>query len=366
MKVNGQWLRSVETLPQRKGILVIDQTKLPHQFIRIELKNLSDVATAIKTMQVRGAPLIGAVAAFGFSLAMRDDSSSASIKDVTDRLLATRPTAVNLRWALDRVSHAASGLPPIDRFQAAWNESEKICAEDQEQNRAIGEHGFALLRHLPDTGQIDIMTHCNAGWLGTVDWGTALAPIYLAHDQGMRVHVWVSETRPRNQGLLTVWELAQHGVPHTLITDNCAGYLLQRGNIDIVLVGADRVTRNGDVCNKIGTYMKALAAHASNIPFYAAVPSSTIDWTMRNGLTEIPIEQRDAAEITHMAGLTSKQQLEKIQLISTETQVVNFAFDVTPAGLITGLITERGVCKASEQGLMRLYAEHYVKPEITK
>ena len=332
-------------------IEVLDQRNLPHSFVLARLGTLHEVARAIREMWVRGAPLIGAVAAYGLCFAVRDDPSEAGVEDACRVLLATRPTAVNLRWALDEIRQALSGQAPARRFDVAWARAQAVCEEDVATNRAIGTHGIGLLRELlcrKGAGPLNILTHCNAGWLATVDWGTALAPVYMAHDSGMPVHVWVSETRPRVQGALTAWELAEQGVPHTVVVDNAAGHLLSRKMVDVCLVGADRVTTRGDVCNKIGTYLKALAARENGVPFYAALPHTTIDWTVADGMRCIPIEERDAGEI----------KLVGTSLLYPEaSRAANYAFDVTPAALVTGLVTERGIAPATEDGLLSLYPE---------
>lgn len=333
------------------GLEIIDQTKLPHQFAVCTLHNLNEVVTAIKTMQVRGAPLIGATAAYGMVLAARQDPGDKALQHAAEALLASRPTAVNLRWAVERMHTALSLAPPADRERIAWNVAAEICDEDVQLNQAIGRHGAVLIKelHQQKQRQINILTHCNAGWLATVDWGTALAPIYHAFDAGIPVHVWVDETRPRNQGAaLTAWELGQHGVPHTVIADNAGGHLMQHGEVDMAIVGADRVTSNGDVCNKIGTYLKALAAFDNHVPFYAAVPSPTIDWNMQDGLSEIPIEQRSADEVAWIQGRTLEGELVSVNVLPQGSQAANPAFDVTPARLVSGIITERGICRPDE------------------
>ncbi len=360
MNIAGTPTRSIRPLPDRSGVEIIDQTRLPHALVFRTLRTLEAAAEAIQTMQVRGAPLIGATAAYGLALALAEAASEAHIDAACARLAATRPTAVNLRWALERMRARLLSLPAEARRAAAWAEAAAICDEDVAINEAIARHGLALIRdRYAATGRtLNLMTHCNAGWLATVDWGTALAPIYAAHDAGVPVHVWVSETRPRNQGAaLTAWELASHGVPHTVIADNAAGHLMRQGQVDMVLVGADRVAVNGDVANKIGTYLKALAAHDNGIPFYVAVPGPTIDWRLADG-AGIPIEARDASEVTHIRGLAEDGRLLDVRLAPAASPAANPAFDVTPARLITGLITERGVCPASRAGLRALYPEH--------
>jgi methylthioribose-1-phosphate isomerase len=340
MKLNGEWVRSVGR--KEGGIRILDQRKLPWQVEWVELRSADDAARAIREMWTRGAPLIGAVAAYGLAMALRDDPLS--LDRAYAALLETRPTAVNLRWALDQVRDAVRNLPLAERAAAAFARADAITDEDVALNRAIGEHGLALLRELharaPDR-PLNILTHCNPGWLATVDYGTATAPIYMAHDEGLPVHVWVDETRPRNQGaLLTAFELSGHGVPHTVIADNVGGLLMRRGQVDAVIVGTDRVTANGDVCNKIGTYLKALAAHDNGVPFYVALPYTTIDRSLESG-DEVPIEDRSADELAWLTGPTRTGELATVRV--TDSSVLNPAFDVTPARLVTGYITERGV-----------------------
>jgi methylthioribose-1-phosphate isomerase len=331
---------------------IIDQTSLPYEFRRLSLETCEAVAHAIKSMQVRGAPLIGAVAAYGLALALRKSSTNDALSSAAELLMNTRPTAVNLRWALTRMLKVLGPLEPAARVDAAWAEAGCIADEDVELNRSIGRHGLNVIRDAAILNStVNILTHCNAGWLATVDYGTALAPVYLAHDEGISVHVWVDETRPRNQGFLTAWELGSHGVPYTLIADNAGGHLMQKGKVDLVLVGADRVTRDGHVCNKIGTYLKALAAHANNVPFYAAVPSPTIDWTIEDPLSEIPIEERSADEIRFVHGLNSRKQLSHVAVGPEAANVSNPAFDITPPALVSGIITEAGIVAASREGL---------------
>jgi methylthioribose-1-phosphate isomerase len=358
MKVEGVFRNSIEPIEGRRAVQILDQTLLPHEIVWRVLETTPEAAEAIKVMRVRGAPLIGATAAFGLSFAVAADPSDAGLTAGYDLLLATRPTAVNLRWALDRVRARIAPLAPGDRADAAWDEALRVCAADIATNAAIGRHGLALFQEIlaaKTEKPLHILTHCNAGWLGCVDWGTAIAPIYFAHDAGLPVHVWVSETRPRNQGAsLTAWELKQHGVPHTLIVDNEAGHLLQRGLVDLCIVGADRVTANGDVANKIGTYLKALAARAHQVPFYVALPTSTIDWTIADGIRDIPIEQRSGREVTHLAGHGASGQRTEVQLTPEGTAARNDAFDVTPAALVTTLITEHGPVNAEAESLQRL------------
>ncbi len=351
LRVQTPDLRTLRGAPGRDRVEILDQTRLPHARATVSLSTAADAAHAIRAMQVRGAPLIGATAAYGLALALRADPSDASLAAAHALLLAARPTAVNLRWALDRVRHRVSALAVAARAAAAWAEADAIAAEDIAINRALGAHGLPILERLAAGRRepLQILTHCNAGALATLGWGTATAPIYLAHAAGVPLHVWVSETRPRLQGArLTAWELGALGVPHTLIVDAAGAALMQSGRVDVVLVGADRVTRNGDVCNKIGTYEKALAAQDNEVPMYAAVPSPTIDWTMGSG-AEVPIEQRDEGEVLNPANGES--------IAPQGTRVVNPAFDVTPGRLLTGLITERGVCAASRAGLASLFPE---------
>ncbi|BBC79798.1 S-methyl-5-thioribose-1-phosphate isomerase [Acetobacter orientalis] len=363
MKINGTPYRSV-WLNEKDGwsVHIFDQTRLPFSLDILRLTTPQAVAHAICTMQVRGAPLIGAVAAYGLALALREDASDTSLENQASMLAATRPTAINLRWAIERMLTRLRPTPPAQRVAAAYEEAGRICDEDAAQNEAIGHYGLALIREIAKTKKagspINLLTHCNAGWIATVDWGTALAPIYMAHDEGLNVHVWVDETRPRNQGAaLTAWELGSHGVPHTVIVDNAGGHLMQHGQVDMVIVGTDRVTRTGDVANKIGTYLKALAAHDNAIPFWVALPSTTIDWTVADGVQEIPIEERAASEVTHVSGKTAEGSVARVQITPDGSSAANPAFDVTPARLVTGLITERGTCPATAQGLRSLFPE---------
>lgn len=344
MNVQQQHYRTIWPDANNRYVNIIDQTRLPFAFVPVRINNVADMVVAIKTMQVRGAPLIGVAAAYGIALAMHQDSSDMALDVAAQQLLRSRPTAVNLAWALTRMQQHLKTLTSAQRIEAAWDEAAKIADEDVQQNQAIGQHGLASLQACYSGKPLQILTHCNAGWLATVDYGTALAPIYAAHDAGLPVHVWVGETRPRNQGAsLTAWELAQHGVPHTVITDNAGGHLMQHGQVDMVIVGADRVTRSGDVCNKIGTYLKALAAFDQHIPFYAAVPSPTIDWQIDDALSEIEIEQRGADEVAWVQGLTAQGVVESVRVIPQQSRALNPAFDVTPARLVTGIITEKGV-----------------------
>jgi methylthioribose-1-phosphate isomerase len=361
MNVGGKPCRSICLADDGWSVDIIDQTLLPHEFRWRNLKTPDEAAEAIRTMRVRGAPLIGATASYGLALAMRQDASDAQLHAWHERLLETRPTAVNLRWALQRMRNTLQELLFTKREAVAYAEAARICDEDVAINRQIGENGLAVFKEIAarKAGKVlNILTHCNAGWLATVDWGTALAPMYLAHDSGIQIHIWVDETRPRNQGAaLTAWELAAHGVPHDVIVDNAGGHLMQHGEVDLCIVGTDRTTRSGDVCNKIGTYLKALAAHDNGVPFYVALPGPTIDWTLRDGVAGIPIEERDPSEVTRVVGRNDKGAVEAVRITAADITARNFAFDVTPARLVTGLITERGVCAASEQGLLSLYPE---------
>jgi len=366
MKVNGNSYRTIWLAKDGKTVEIIDQTRLPHEFVVVPLTNLADACTAISDMWVRGAPLIGATAAYGMALAMWGDPSDKGMAAAYKRLHATRPTAVNLRWALDEMKSVLAPLPVERRARAAYTRAAEICDEDVEICSRLGEHGASLIRAVWEKkgkpllakGGVNVLTHCNAGWLATVDWGTALAPVYKAHDAGIPVHVWVDETRPRNQGAsLTAWELGQHGVPNTLIVDNVGGHLMQHGQVDLVITGTDRTTGTGDVCNKIGTYLKALAAEDNGVPFYVGLPSPTIDWTLTDGVREIPIEQRDEREVTHMRGQAADGSMQEISIVPSGTKAANYAFDVTPRRLVTGLITERGVCAASADGLAGLFPE---------
>ncbi|KPF72199.1 methylthioribose-1-phosphate isomerase [Bosea sp. AAP35] len=362
MKIHGQAYRTIWLAPDGWRVTVIDQTRLPFRFETVTLSSAEAAAEAIRSMIVRGAPLIGATAAYGMALAMRVEASDEALEAALSLLGATRPTAVNLHWALARMRDRLVPLAPQDRALAAYAEAAALCDEDVALCRAIGEHGLGLIREVaarrPAGQTINILTHCNAGWLATVDWGTALAPIYLAHDAGIPVHVFVDETRPRNQGAaLSAYELGAHGVPHTVITDNAGGHLMQRGQVDMVIVGTDRTTATGDVANKIGTYLKALAAHDNGVPFYVALPSPTIDWSLSDGLREIPIEERSAREVTHLSGLGEDGEVATFRVVAPGSGAANPAFDVTPARFVTGLITERGVAAASREGLARLFPD---------
>ena len=383
MRVDGVWYRSVWVGRADGGptggagvegalggagpaedwaVHIFDQTKLPWEVKILHLAGVGQAAHAIRSMQVRGAPLIGAVAAYGMALAVRADASTAAMERDAALLAATRPTAINLRWAIGRMLTRLRNTPVGDRAHAAFAEAALIADEDVAQCEAIGRHGVELIATAAARAPgraVNVLTHCNAGWLATVDWGTALAPIYRAHDAGIDVHVWVDETRPRNQGAaLTAWELGAHGVKHTVVADNAGGHLMQHGMVDLAIVGTDRVTRTGDVANKIGTYLKALAAHDNAVPFWVALPSSTIDWTVGDGVAEIPIEERDAAEVTDVTGRTAEGVITTVRVAAAGSAAANPAFDVTPARLVSGLITERGRCTASGAGLAGLFPEH--------
>jgi methylthioribose-1-phosphate isomerase len=361
MKVGGKHMRTIWLDADGTSVGVIDQTVLPHRLATVALKSLEDAARAIQTMQVRGAPLIGATAAYGMALATAVKASDEAIERAYGTLIATRPTAINLKWALDEMMAALRNQPRGERRAAAYRRAAEICDEDVAINEAIGRNGYALIEQVAlrrPGARVNILTHCNAGWLATVDVGTATAPIYLAHDRGLPVHVFVDETRPRNQGAaLTAWELGQHGVPHTVIADNTGGHLMQHGRVDMVIVGTDRVTANGDVCNKIGTYLKALAAKDNGVPFYVALPSPTIDFSVNDGLREIPIEERGSEELATMTGRTPDGRIETVRIVPEGSPVANYAFDVTPARLVTGLITERGIIAPTRQALSGAFAE---------
>jgi methylthioribose-1-phosphate isomerase len=362
VKVAGHHYRSIWLNPDGRSVDVIDQRWLPHEFRVATLKTADDAAIAIRDMWVRGAPLIGVTAAYGVAMAMGSDSSEQGLDAVWQKLHATRPTAINLKWALDEMRAHLRDVPGPARQAAAFARAAEIAAEDVVLNRAMGQHGLAIIRQIAARKRpgepVNILTHCNAGWLATVDYGTATAPIYAASEAGIPVHVYVDETRPRNQGAqLTAWELNNHGVPHTLIVDNAGGHLMQHGRVDMVIVGTDRTTANGDVCNKIGTYLKALAAKDNNVPFYVALPSPTIDWTVHDGVAEIPIEERDSAEVTFVQGQGPDGKTTRVRISPEGSPAANPAFDVTPARLITGLITERGTAQASPEGLKKLFPE---------
>jgi methylthioribose-1-phosphate isomerase len=358
MRVDGVPMRTLWPVG-RNRVGIIDQTRLPHEFVTVELTTLAEAAHAIRAMLVRGAPLIGATAAYGMALALANDPSDAMLAQAVSVLAATRPTAINLRWALERVRRHLAEVAPADRAVAAWDFAAAVADEDVAINAAIGRHGLELIRQARKGDRpVNILTHCNAGWLATVDIGTATAPIYAAHDAGIPVHVWVDETRPRNQGAgLTAWELGRHGVPHTVIVDNVGGHLMQHGMVDLCIVGTDRTTASGDVANKIGTYLKALAAHDNGVPFYVALPSPTIDWALADGVKEIPIEQRDGAEVSLMPGRLPDGTIASVRITPETSPVANYGFDVTPARLVTGLVTERGVAAASREGLLGMFPE---------
>ncbi len=362
MKVDGKAMRSIWLEPDGWSVGAIDQTALPHRLATARLTTLDEAAHAIRAMLIRGAPLIGATAAYGMCLALRADASDEAIERAYATLIATRPTAINLRWALDEMVAAVRNRPRSERVAAAYRRAGGICEEDIAINTAIGRNGLPLIEAIAQRKKpgerVNVLTHCNAGWLAAVDVGTATAPIYLAHDSGIAVHVFADETRPRNQGAsLTAWELGQHGVPHTVIADNTGGHLMQHGLVDLVIVGTDRVAANGDVCNKIGTYLKALAARDNNVPFYVALPSPTIDFTVADGVADIPIEQREADELATMTGRTGDGRIETVRVVPERSPVANYAFDVTPARLVTGLITERGVIAASRSGLVGAFPD---------
>jgi methylthioribose-1-phosphate isomerase len=362
MKIDGRHYRSIWLEPDGWSVAAIDQRRLPHEFVIARLTSCEEAAEAIRGMLVRGAPLIGAAAAFGVALAMREDASDAGLDRAYQTLVVARPTAINLKWALDEMRATLAPLSRFERTEAAYARADEISEQDVAINKGIARNGLPLLEAIAAKKKpgepVNVLTHCNAGWLATVDWGTATAPIYLAHERGIKVHVWVDETRPRNQGAsLTAWELGHHGVPHTVIPDNTGGHLMQHGMVDLAIVGTDRVAANGDVCNKIGTYLKALAARDNNVPFYVALPSPTIDFAVNDGIRDIPIEQRDAAEVTDMTGRTRDGRLETVRIVPEGSPVANYGFDVTPARLVTGLITERGVLKADRAALAAAFPE---------
>jgi methylthioribose-1-phosphate isomerase len=364
MRIDGRHYRTIWVNANGRSVEIIDQTCLPHQFVTVTLETVEDAARAIHTMQVRGAPLIGATAAYGMALAMRGDPTDASLARAVPYLAEQRPTAVNLQWALEEMRKVLAPLPPEARVAAAYAKASAITEDDVETCRRMGEHGREIIRAIAAKKKpgerINILTHCNAGFLACVDWGTATSPMYHAHDAGIPIHVWVDETRPRNQGAsLTAYELGGHGVPHTIIVDNAGGHYMQKGMVDLVIVGTDRTTTNGDVANKIGTYLKALAAHDNGVPFYVALPHSTIDWQLDDGM-KIPIEERSANEVLKMTGRLSSGSIVEVEIAAPGSPARNPGFDVTPARYVTGLITERGVCKASRDGLLSLYPERAV------
>lgn len=361
MKVQGEHYRSLWWNAESQVLEIIDQRWLPHQFRTQAVDSLQGFADAIIEMRVRGAPLIGATAAYGMALAMRADPSDTHLDEAATFLHATRPTAINLRWAINRARSALQAVPTHERAEKALALAHEIADEDVEINYNIGSHGLALIQNIAQQKKsnepVNILTHCNAGWLATVDWGTATSPMFRAHDEGLNVHIWVDETRPRNQGALTSWELQNHSVPHTYIVDNAGGHLMQHGLVDMVIVGTDRTTRRGDVCNKIGTYLKALAAYDNNVPFYVALPSPTIDWSVTDGTAEIPIEERASDEVSHIQGTDSQGKVSSVQVTPIGTNTANPAFDVTPNNLVSGLITERGLCTASEEALCEMFPD---------
>src|ERR1700691_5201037 len=368
MKVDGKPMRTIWLEPDGWSVGVIDQTALPHRFVTVRLTTLDDVAHAIRAMVIRGAPLIGATAAYGVCLALRADASDEALERAYATLIATRPTAITLKWALDEMAAAVRNRPRAERTAAAYRRAAEICGEDVAINSAIGRNRLPLIETIAKRKKagepVNVLTHCNAGWLAAVDIATATAPIYLAHDKAIAVHVFADETRPRNQGAsLTAWELGQHGVPHTVVADNTGGHLMQHGRVDLVIVGTDRVTRNGDVCNKIGTYLKALAARDNNVPFYVALPSPTIDFTVADGVAEIPIEQRSADEVATMSGRTADGRIETVRIVPDGSPAANYGFDVTPARLVPGLITERGVIAASRKALAGSFPDRAGAPQ---
>jgi methylthioribose-1-phosphate isomerase len=361
MKVDGKHYRTIWLEADGWSVGAIDQRRLPHEFVVTRLTSCAEAAEAIRSMLVRGAPLIGATAAYGMALAMREDASDAGLDRAYKTLIVARPTAINLKWALDEMRAVLRPLVSSARMAAAYARAVEIADEDVEINQGMARNGLVLIEAIAARKKpgetLNVLTHCNAGWLATVDWGTATAPIYLAHDNGHKIHVWVDETRPRNQGAsLTAWELGHHGVPHTVIPDNTGGHLMQHGMVDLVIVGTDRVAANGDVCNKIGTYLKALAAFDNDVPFYVALPSPTIDFTIRDG-KQVPIEQRGADEVATMTGRAADGRIETVRIVPDGSPVANYAFDVTPARLVTGLITERGVLKAEQAALAAAFPE---------
>ena len=370
MNIAGRPTRTIWLAADNSGdVEVLDQTRLPHAVETLRLRTRRDAVRAIADMQVRGAPLIGVTAAYGVCLALREDASDEGLERAHDALLAARPTAVNLAWALGEMLAAVRNQPRAERLAAAYLRAAELAEQDVSTCEAIGGHGARLIAEhaaRKGSGRVDVLTHCNAGWLATVDWGTALAPIYKAHRAGIDVHVWVDETRPRNQGAsLTAFELGQEGVAHTIIADNTGGHLMQHGRVDLCLVGSDRTTRTGDVCNKIGTYLKALAAHDNGVPFYAALPSSTLDWSLTDGVSQIPIEERAPEEVTRITGRTASGEVVSVDVAAPGSPAANYAFDVTPARLVSGIVTERGVCTADAAGLAALFPEHAAPERAT-
>jgi len=358
MKVNGKATQSIWLSDDESRAYIIDQTLLPYTLQTKTLQSLESFCHAIVAMEVRGAPLIGVTAAFGFAFALKDTHTDS--EEIAKQLLSTRPTAINLHWAVEKIRHAIANSDQSREQQAntAFSLAKQIWQQDIDTCSNIGENGFQIIKEMSiqKNATLHILTHCNAGWLATVDWGTALAPIYKAHEAGIDLHVWVDETRPRNQGYLTAWELQQTEIPHTVIVDNTGGHLMQHGQVDLCIVGSDRTTSHGDVCNKIGTYLKALAAHDNKVPFYVALPTSTIDWTLKNGVKEIPIEQRSAEEVTQQHGLNPQGEPGSIISVPKHSQVANYAFDVTPAKYVSGLITEKGVFNTNKDEMEKLRA----------
>jgi len=355
MKIEGKSYKTIWF--ENNLVKIIDQTKLPHQFIIKELKTVQDAINAIKTMEVRGAPLIGATAAYGLVLSIIEKNDLSFLKKSSEELITSRPTAINLKWAVDRMMMKLSGVNDKDILKIALDEVKTITEEDEKFCKNIGLNGLKIIENIANKKKdtVNILTHCNAGWLATIDWGTATSPIYHAHQKGIKVHVWVDETRPRNQGAnLTSYELNEEGISNTVITDNAGGILMQRGQVDICIVGTDRTLSNGDVCNKIGTYLKALSAKDNNVPFYVALPSSTIDWSIKDH-KQIPIEERNSEELSHVEGIDENNEIKKVRIYPQKSKSLNLAFDVTPAKLVTGLITEKGICEASEKGLKGLF-----------
>ena len=355
MRIEGKEYKTIWY--EEDVVKIIDQTKLPHQFIIKELKTVKDAVKAIKIMEVRGAPLIGATAAYGIALAIQENNDPEFIKKSTEELIQSRPTAINLKWAVDRMIKKISGINSNQILDAALNEAKEICDEDEKFCENIGINGLKIIEEIYNKKKetVNILTHCNAGWLATINWGTATSPIYYAHKKGIPVHVWVDETRPRNQGAnLTSYELNEEGINNTIIADNTGGILMQRGEVDMCIVGTDRTLSNGDVCNKIGTYLKALAAHDNNVPFYVALPSSTIDWDIKNS-KDIPIEERNSEELSHVEGVDDNNEIKKVLIYPAKSKAMNLAFDITPARYITGLISEKGICEASSDGLKKLF-----------
>ena len=357
MKIEGKEYRTIWFDEKNQSVKIIDQTKLPHQFIIKDLRTVKDAINAIKTMEVRGAPLIGGTAAYGIVLAIIENNNLEFIKQSSNELINSRPTAINLQWAVHRMNNKLSFVKPYDLFKVALKESQDICDEDEKFCENIGLNGLKIIQELYNKKKstVNILTHCNAGWLATINWGTATSPIYHAHKIGIPIHVWVDETRPRNQGAnLTSYELNEENIPNTIIADNTGGILMQRGEVDMCIVGTDRTLSNGDVCNKIGTYLKALAAYDNNVPFYVALPSSTIDWTIKDS-KDIPIEERNSEELSYIEGLDENGNIKKIQIYPTKSKARNLAFDITPAKYVTKLITDKGICEASEVGLKKLF-----------